>query len=353
MTQGHVVHIFLVGTSIIRNFASSERIVRLPDELRELVKSWTRVIDDPRAREHLGRGVLFQELVNFAKEKPRQASAELNAYLSLIVDLGFKEFKADKVYLLHSDTYLCSLCARVLKEYLVSEAEVETIAVYGLGKIFEEGLANLFEGILRVARQHPHPDTVLLNATGGFKPESAIATLAAALGNATAVYYIHEAFRKAEIIERWRQRKSIIKEPCAIIAPAGMLGGGAAVFYLTKLYDDEKNGIFIVGFQVPGTPGRMLLEERKAIIKGKVKRVKMRAEKYHFSSHIDKSGFKSLFSKIKGDPKFFVIHGNKENSNLLAKMLKEDLGFDTYLPKLGEEFEVDSHSVIRRGRTSI
>jgi len=200
MTQGLVVHIFLVGTSIIRNFASSERMARLPDELRELVKSWTRVIDDPRAREHLGRGVLFQELVNFAKEKPRQASAELNAYLSLIVDLGFKEFKADKVYLLHSDTYLCSLCARVLKEYLVSEAEVETIAVYGLGKIFEEGLANLFEGILRVARQHPHPDTVLLNATGGFKPESAIATLAAALGNATAVYYIHEAFRKAEII---------------------------------------------------------------------------------------------------------------------------------------------------------
>ena len=164
---------------------------------------------------------------------------------------------------------------------------------------------------------------------------------------------LQRAFRKAEIIERWRQRKSIIKEPCAIIAPAGMLGGGAAVFYLTKLYDDEKNGIFIVGFQVPGTPGRMLLEERKAIIKGKVKRVKMRAEKYHFSSHIDKSGFKSLFSKIKGDPKFFVIHGNKENSNLLAKMLKEDLGFDTYLPKLGEEFEVDSHSVIRRGRTSI
>ncbi|RLG60761.1 MBL fold metallo-hydrolase [Candidatus Geothermarchaeota archaeon] len=158
---------------------------------------------------------------------------------------------------------------------------------------------------------------------------------------------LEKALNKAEIVSRWKQRKRIVKEPCTIIAPAGMLGGGTAVFYLNKLYDNEKNSIFIVGFQVPGTPGKMLLEERKAFIKGRVKKVKMRAAKYHFSSHIDKPGFKEVYKNIEGDTKFFIIHGNKKNLSSLVRLV-QDLGFEAYAPNLGDEFTMDGSGNIRR-----
>lgn len=160
---------------------------------------------------------------------------------------------------------------------------------------------------------------------------------------------LEKALNRVEIVSKWRQRKKIVKEPCAIIAPAGMLGGGTVVFYLSKLYDDEKNAIFIVGYQVPGTPGKMLLEEGKAFIKGRIRKIKMRAERYHFSSHIDHSGFRRLFKGISGSPVFFIIHGESKSLKAMSDLLSKELGFEVQVPKLGEEFEVSGNRVVKRG----
>ena len=46
-------------------------------------------------------------------------------------------------------------------------------------------------------------------------------------------------------------------------APAGMLVGGNAVYYLQQLACDERNGIALVSYQGEGTPGKKLLETGK------------------------------------------------------------------------------------------
>ena len=48
-----------------------------------------------------------------------------------------------------------------------------------------------------------------------------------------------EIFKKsigeAEWISGWNRRKRVVKEPCVIISPAGMLVGGSAVFYMQEI----------------------------------------------------------------------------------------------------------------------
>ena len=170
---------------------------------------------------------------------------------------------------------------------------------------------------------------------------------------ATKIFLDHKPFLKdphsleyamKRVIEvvNWKQRKKVGEKPCAIISPAGMLGGGAAVYYMSKVYNKEKNAIFIVGFQIPGTPGRALKEERKAYIKGKKQKVLAEIYEYLFSSHIDQRGFEKLFKSLKGEPKVFLVHGEKSNIKFLHRFIEEEVGLEVIDPKLGETYDLDS-----------
>ena len=43
---------------------------------------------------------------------------------------------------------------------------------------------------------------------------------------------LEKAVERVNKIFQWRQRRKVIKDPSAIISPAGMLGGGSSVFYM-------------------------------------------------------------------------------------------------------------------------
>nr|NIM46155.1 MBL fold metallo-hydrolase [Nitrososphaeria archaeon]NIN53477.1 MBL fold metallo-hydrolase [Nitrososphaeria archaeon]NIQ33994.1 MBL fold metallo-hydrolase [Nitrososphaeria archaeon] len=160
---------------------------------------------------------------------------------------------------------------------------------------------------------------------------------------------LEKAMERVNKIFQWRQRRKVIKDPCAIISPAGMMGGGSSVFYMKKLRDDPRNAIFVVGFQSPGTPGRTLVEEKKAYIEGRRQRVKSEVYRYSFSSHIDQKGFKRLLKNIKGQPIVFVVHGNLPNQETLAELASKEIGLEAYAPRFGDEFEVSDSGVVRRG----
>ena len=138
-------------------------------------------------------------------------------------------------------------------------------------------------------------------------------------------------------VRRWKERKRIVKEPGVIIAPAGMLGGGSAVFYISKLYKNRKNAIFLVGYQAPGTPGRVLLEE--GIVRVEHTSTKAEADRYYFefSSHTDREGLKKLLSALSGDPLIVIVHG-EEKGRLGLKEIAENMGFKTYLPVAGDNY---------------
>jgi len=141
-------------------------------------------------------------------------------------------------------------------------------------------------------------------------------------------------------VKGWKDRKRIVKEPCVIISPAGMLVGGAAAFYNERVSKDSKNGISFVSYQVKGTPGRQILEEKVALINGRPKKVNADIRHFNFSSHSGRSELFDMIKRIKGNPKVFTMHGEEENCVQFAKDLKEKFGLEAVAPKIGGVYEL-------------
>jgi putative mRNA 3-end processing factor len=148
------------------------------------------------------------------------------------------------------------------------------------------------------------------------------------------------AMHSLDWVESWRDRRKAAKSNGVIISTAGMLKGGPAAFYVSKLGKKASNAIFLVSYQIPGTPGKELLEKGVCTIDGKVRKVKARYEHFDFSSHCGASQLKEALRKIGGKPKVFVVHGDEENCRLFAEWVKSELEWDAVAPKTGETFEV-------------
>ena len=148
------------------------------------------------------------------------------------------------------------------------------------------------------------------------------------------------AMRSADWVEGWRDRRKAIKTPRAIISTAGMLKGGPAAFYVSKIGKKTNSAIFLVSYQIPGTPGKELLDKGICTIDGKVRKVKARYEHFDFSSHCGAGQLKEVLRKLGGKPKVFVVHGDEENCEVFANWTKSELGLDAVAPKTGETFEV-------------
>lgn len=148
------------------------------------------------------------------------------------------------------------------------------------------------------------------------------------------------AMHSADWVEGWRDRRKALKTPSVIITTAGMLKGGPAAFYVSKIGKKANNAIFLVSYQIPGTPGKELLDKGRCTIDGVVRKVKARYEHFDFSSHCGASQLKDALRKLGGKPKVFVVHGAEGNCELFANWAKSDLGLDAFAPKTGETFEV-------------
>jgi putative mRNA 3-end processing factor len=140
-------------------------------------------------------------------------------------------------------------------------------------------------------------------------------------------------------VEGWRDRRRALKAPGVIISPAGMLKGGPAMFYISKLGKKAHNAIFLVSYQIPGTPGKELLEKGICVIDGKMRKVKARVQHFDFSSHCGASELKEAVKRLGGKPKIFVVHGAEGNCEHFAKWVKSEVGLEAVAPKTGDMFE--------------
>jgi len=146
--------------------------------------------------------------------------------------------------------------------------------------------------------------------------------------------------RQAEQITDWNTRRHAAKTAGVIVSPAGMLKGGASVFYMENIARGEDNGIFLVSYQVEGSPGRILLDEGHFTLRGKARKVKARVEKFDFSSHGGKTQLEETLRELDKTTRVFVIHGDESNCMHLADWASHDLGLQTTTPHLGEAFDV-------------
>jgi putative mRNA 3-end processing factor len=148
------------------------------------------------------------------------------------------------------------------------------------------------------------------------------------------------AMREAEQINNWHGRRRAARTAGVIVSPAGMLKGGASVFYMENIALNEDNGIFLVSYQVEGSPGRILLDEGHFILHGKASKVKARVEKFDFSSHGGKTQLHETLKELDKKTHVFVIHGEEANCKLLADYAANELGLKTTTPRSGETHDV-------------
>jgi putative mRNA 3-end processing factor len=151
---------------------------------------------------------------------------------------------------------------------------------------------------------------------------------------------LNDALHSAHWIEGWRDRRKAAKKPGVIISTAGMLKGGPSVFYISKIGKKARNAVFLVSYQIPGTPGRQLLDKGICVIDGKMRKIKARVGHFDFSSHCGASELKEAMKKLGGKPKVYVVHGAEGNCELFAKWIRNELGLEATAPKTGDVVKV-------------
>jgi len=149
-----------------------------------------------------------------------------------------------------------------------------------------------------------------------------------------------DAVHSTDWVEGWRDRRKATKKSGVIISPAGMLKGGPSAFYISKVGKKAQNAVFLVSYQIPGTPGRELLEKGRCVIDGKIRKVKAQVKHFDFSSHCGASELRETVEKLEGDPTVYVVHGAEGNCERFAKWIKKNVGFKAVAPKAGDTFTV-------------
>ena len=149
-----------------------------------------------------------------------------------------------------------------------------------------------------------------------------------------------DAVNSSNWADGWRDRRLATKKPGVIITPAGMLKGGPAMFYVSKIGKKAQNAVFLVSFQIPGTPGKELLEKGRCVIDGKMRKVKSKVKHFDFSSHCGASQLQSLVRNLKGNPTVYIVHGAEGNCERLAKWIQKETGLNAIAPNSGDVYGV-------------
>lgn len=126
------------------------------------------------------------------------------------------------------------------------------------------------------------------------------------------------------------------KAPSILLTSSGMLNGGPAQFYLPYIRQDESKILCLVGYQAEKTPGREVLERNS------YNSLELRCEVKsldNYSAHADKKEILEFIKKSKAS-KVFLIHGEKDQKEILQKSIKDELSIDVMIPQSGFSIEL-------------
>lgn len=129
-----------------------------------------------------------------------------------------------------------------------------------------------------------------------------------------------------------------------IIAGSGMSTAGRVQMHEARYLPDPNAIILFVGYQAPGTLGRLIQSgEKKIDIKGQTVHVKARVETIDgFSAHRDSDHLIEFVSHSADTlKKVFVVMGEPRAQLHLAQRIHDELGVTAVVPKRGERIELD------------
>lgn len=130
--------------------------------------------------------------------------------------------------------------------------------------------------------------------------------------------------------------------PKIIIAGSGMMNGGRILHHAIKYLGSTKNTLLIVGYQAKGTLGRRLFEgDRVVKIFGKEVEVSAQIKTIgSYSAHADLPQLIAWISKTKGVKKVFLVHGETDQSSVLAAEINKQLKIEAVIPQQDENYEL-------------
>lgn len=153
-------------------------------------------------------------------------------------------------------------------------------------------------------------------------------------------------FGRLQYTQSVEQSKALnsLKIPAIIISASGMLEGGRILHHLRNRIADPRNTILITSWQAPNTLGRRIVEREQTVrIYGEEFQVKAKVEVLTgFSGHADRDGLMSFVRDMAKKPRqTFIVHGEGDSSESLAKALRTELGLNNVvIPKPLQYFDV-------------
>jgi len=148
---------------------------------------------------------------------------------------------------------------------------------------------------------------------------------------------LKKAVRRVNIVRGGMKRERVLRDADVVITTSGMLNGGPVMDYISMIMDDPANAIFLTGYQVEGTNGRMLIEEGMIDLQGVKQRVECRIMQFDFSAHAGHSDL-IRFARMCEPSKVILMHGNADERLAIANELKGEM--DVILPRAGEKIEI-------------
>lgn len=133
------------------------------------------------------------------------------------------------------------------------------------------------------------------------------------------------------------------KGPFVIIAGSGMCEGGRILHHLRNAVEDANNMILIVGFQAVNTLGRKIMEKQpKVRIFGMEHPLEAEVRVIHaYSGHADMDGLDAFALASKNNlKKLFLVHGEPDQSHVMAERLRKAGIPEVYTPARGEHFDL-------------
>lgn len=164
---------------------------------------------------------------------------------------------------------------------------------------------------------------------------------------------IQEVFEKKEnpfyfkeLIETYTRDESIEinkKEgKKIIIAGSGMCEGGRIPFHISRYAHDSKNMILFIGYQVKGTLGEKILNNKSHIHIDNIDvNIKAQIDSINgFSAHADQSGLLQFLKDIKDIYCVYLIHGDTKRLQTFKTKISEELEDKVHIVKMKEKIYI-------------
>jgi metallo-beta-lactamase family protein len=132
--------------------------------------------------------------------------------------------------------------------------------------------------------------------------------------------------------------------PMIIVSASGMATGGRVIHHLDRLLPNPKNTVVLVGFQAPGTRGRMLADGAKDIkMFGRYLRVRAEVvDLAAFSVHADQAELVDWLATATEPPEVtYLVHGEPDASEALRDAINQDDRQHAVVPRHLERVRLD------------